>query len=394
MQVCKTKRKVVSTPIRIEIKSEVDTFAAIGAPIYLSKNYLEAFQESLAGKSRLLFPVVYKGEEVIACGSIQEIRIDYASINSFGRLFSSDKTILVCIEGMLKSFVSSLNRKTGIKLLVVGNTQVSGPYGMWFKEGLNETEKAFYYDAVLQKIETSDLNPDIIIVKDLDASQPIIKKALVASKYKEISALPIMKMNVPALWKSREDYYHAFSSKYRIRANSARKKFESIERRELTFDEIILYKETIQRLYTNVYTRARFRLFQVQNNYFIELKKYLKEDFKVFGYFHKDIMVSFHTLLFTSNLCEAHLIGLNYEFNKSHALYQNMLYDCVEEALNQKSTSIDFGRTAMEIKSTVGAFPVEADVLLKFTNPLLNTIASFILKKNTTEKWVQRHPFK
>jgi hypothetical protein len=71
-----------------------------------------------------------------------------------------------------------------------------------------------------------------------------------------------------------------------------------------------------------------------------------------------------------------------------------MLYDLVEEAILAKRESVDFGRTAMEIKSTVGAIPKEADVFLKFTNPLLNNLASFILKKNTKENWLQRHPFK
>ena len=394
MQACKTSKKVVSTPIRIEIETEAIAMDDANIPIYLRSDYLAAFQESLLGKSRLFFSVVYKGSEVIAFGSMQEIKIAAASIHSFGRLFSSDKSIIICIEGMLKSFVSSLNRKAGIKLLVVGNTQVSGPYGMWFKEGLNETEKAHYWEAVLQKIESSDLNVDIILVKDLDASQLLIKNALVSNKYKEISTLPIMKMEIPSNWESAEDYYAAFSSKYRIRANSARKKTIGITRRELDLSDLFKYKEEMQLLYTNVYTRARFRLFQVQNNYFIEMKKCLKDDFKVFGYFYKEEMVSFHTLIFRNNSCEAHLIGLNYDFNKSHALYQNMLYDCVEEAILNKAFCIDFGRTAMEIKSTIGAIPFEADVLLKFTNPLLNNIASFILKKNTTEKWVQRHPFK
>jgi hypothetical protein len=394
MQACKTGSKVVSKEVRIEIRNDLDLFPEFDAPIYLSKEYLAAFQESLEGKSNLLFPVIYRGDEIVAYGSIQEIRIDYASIHSFGRLFSSDKTILICLEGMLKSFVSSLNNKKGVKLLVLGNTQVSGPYGMWFKEELNETERALYWEALVQKVEHSDLNADILIVKDLDNFQSIIKKTLVTNKYKEISALPIMKMEIPNAWETAEDYYDAFSSKYRTRAHSAREKFDGIVRRELNSEDLILYKLEMEILYKNVYNRARFRLFQVQNSYFIELKNSLKEDFRVFGYYKNADLLGFNSILFSKNSCEAHLIGLNYDFNKTNSLYLNMLYDLVEEAILAKRESVDFGRTAMEIKSTVGAVPSDADVFLKFTNPLLNNLASFILKKNTKENWLQRHPFK
>jgi hypothetical protein len=394
MQVCKTRNKVVSNAIRIEIRNDIDVIPEVDAPIYLSREYLTAFQESLEGKSNLLFPVIYRGDEIVAYGSMQEIRIDYASIHSFGRLFSSDKTILICLEGMLKSFVSSLNNKKGVKLLVLGNTQVSGPYGMWFKEELNETERALFWEALVQKIEHSDLNADILIVKDLDKLHSITKKTLVTNKFKEISALPIMKMEIPNAWETTEDYYEAFSSKYRIRAHSARKKFDGIVRRELTIEDLVACKEEIGFLYKNVYTRARFRLFQVQDSYFIALKKCLKEKFKVFGYYKNDVLIGFNSILICQNTCEAHLIGLNYEFNKTNSLYLNMLYDLVEETILANCSCLDFGRTAMEIKSTVGAVPSEADVFLKFTNPLLNNLASFILKKNTQEKWLQRHPFK
>jgi hypothetical protein len=394
MQVCKTRNKVVSNAIRIEIRNDIDLIPEVNAPVYLCREYLAAFQESLEGKSNLLFPVIYKGDEIVAYGSIQEIKIDYASIHSFGRLFSSDKTILVCLEGMLKSFVTSLNNKKGVKLLVLGNTQVSGPYGMWFKEELNETERALYWEALVQKIEHSEFNADILIVKDLDNFNSIIRKTLVTNRYKEISALPIMKMEIPYTWKTTKNYYEAFSSKYRIRAHSARKKFSGIVKRELNFEDLVACKEEVESLYKNVYNRARFRLFQVQDSYFIALKKCLKEKFKVFGYFKNDVLVGFNSILVSQNTCEAHLIGLNYEFNKTNSLYLNMLYDLVEEAILADCKCLDFGRTAMEIKSTVGAVPSEANVFLKFTNPLLNNLASFILKKNSQEKWLQRHPFK
>ena len=71
MQACKTRNKVVSNAIRIEIRNDIDVIPEVDAQIYLCKEYLTAFQESLKGKSNLLYPVIYRGDEIVAYGSIQ-----------------------------------------------------------------------------------------------------------------------------------------------------------------------------------------------------------------------------------------------------------------------------------------------------------------------------------
>jgi hypothetical protein len=91
---------------------------------------------------------------------------------------------------------------------------------------------------------------------------------------------------------------------------------------------------------------------------------------------------------------DAHLIGLNYETNKSHSLYLNMLYQYVEDSISAQVKVLDLGRTAMEIKSTVGAIPVDLSVYLKLKNPLLNGLACMLAGSSSSEAWVQRHPFK
>ena len=57
--------------------------------------------------------------------------------------------------------------------------------------------------------------------------------------------------------------------------------------------------------------------------------------------------------------------------------------------------SIIFGRTALEIKSTIGAEPVEIFGLIKHNNLLINQfIESIFNSLNPTIKWIQRKPFK
>jgi hypothetical protein len=91
---------------------------------------------------------------------------------------------------------------------------------------------------------------------------------------------------------------------------------------------------------------------------------------------------------------EAHFIGIDYHYNKSHSLYQNILYDFIREAIKNKSGQLTFGRTAMEIKSTVGAVAYPLYSYLKFSNGFLNSLIKPFIPSETNTGWIPRSPFK
>ena len=72
-----------------------------------------------------------------------------------------------------------------------------------------------------------------------------------------------------------------------------------------------------------------------------------------------------------------------------------MLYDMLEFAINNKFKTVVYARTAMEIKSSVGAEAGPMVVYLKHTNGFLNAVLKQIFKlMNPSEDWHERHPFK
>ena len=91
---------------------------------------------------------------------------------------------------------------------------------------------------------------------------------------------------------------------------------------------------------------------------------------------------------------DAHLIGMDYAYNRSHSLYLNMIYRYIQVALELGVKFVDFGRTAMEIKSTAGAIPQELDVLIRLKSVVGNKLAKRLSTKIKSEDWIQRHPFK
>ena len=72
-----------------------------------------------------------------------------------------------------------------------------------------------------------------------------------------------------------------------------------------------------------------------------------------------------------------------------------MLYDLIKEGLDKKVARIDMSRTAVEIKSTVGAVPHDMYLYLKHTNTFLNksveTVLSFVKPE---ADFVIRSPFR
>ena len=128
---------------------------------------------------------------------------------------------------------------------------------------------------------------------------------------------------------------------------------------------------------------------------FYSLKKRLKENFRVFGYYLDNELIGFYTLILNNKVLETYFLGYDKEHQYPNQLYLNMLYDMVDFAIENKFTSIVYARTAMEIKSSVGAESKEMVMYMKHTNEVVNAILKQVFSfMNPTQKWKKRHPFK
>ena len=195
-------------------------------------------------------------------------------------------------------------------------------------------------------------------------------------------------------WKNFDDYINSLSAKYRLRANNVLKKTEGLVIRELTEKEIREHAKEIETLYYNVQERATVRLVRVNANYFLQLKKHLKDSFYIKAFFKDGKMIAFISGLVHKGFHEAHFIGIDYTYNKALQLYQNILYQFIKDAAENKSCCLYFGRTAMEIKSTVGAKAYPLYTYFKLDNSFLNNMMRHFSGRMKQDEWVQRSPFK
>ena len=77
-------------------------------------------------------------------------------------------------------------------------------------------------------------------------------------------------------------------------------------------------------------------------------------------------------------------------------MYLNMLYNMACYGIDNRFKSIVFARTAMEIKSSIGAKPYPMYIYLNHTNSFIaNTVLKGIVKyMNPIQEWQERNPFK
>ena len=202
-------------------------------------------------------------------------------------------------------------------------------------------------------------------------------------------------MNLGDSWNSFEDYMNSLSSKYRVRAKKVLFASNNIIQKELSLDDIYAQKDSLEKLYSNVVNNVAFSMATLTMECFCRMKKMYAEKCTILGYYLNDELVSFACLFHVDkSTLHVHYIGLNYEINKEYKLYNRMLLDFVKFAIEQKKKHIHFGRTATEIKTTIGATPNPLQAYLKMNNSIANIALPSLLKRIKPAEFIARNPFK
>lgn len=285
--------------------------------------------------------------------------------------------------------------------LICGNVLLTGEYGYTFveEEGLsrksefNKIEKSLSLIAKILKKDGFKVGP--ILMKDYYKETAKENKDTSLSGFSDVEVQPNMVLNIRPEWKTFDDYLASMKSKYRVRYRRANKKLVGVEKKVLDLNEIAQYKDILYKLYQTTADDAGFNLFTLPPNYFLELKKYLQDKVKIVGYFKGEELIGYYTIIYNKAYMEAHYLGYKKEYNHDLQTYLNMLYDLIREGIEVGTTKVQFARTAMEIKSSVGAEPYDMVCYLKHHNGMLNKLVNPVMNVFKPEdKWTQRMPFK
>ena len=298
------------------------------------------------------------------------------------------------MEPIRHGVVNSINLQT----IVCGNLLLTGGYGFYFKEAISRDEQFYIVikasEKLNQYLKSIGTESDMVLLKDFFADDTP-KNGEYHTGFTKFSVQPKMILELNPAWKNFDDYMESMKSKYRVRARKALDKSKLISKRVFAAEDIAQHADQIHALYKNISDQADFNAFILHPNYFENLQLALGKNMKFTTYWLQDKMIAFYTSIKNYDVLDAHFLGYDPEENAAHQLYLNMLYDLIREGISQQVSQVDLSRTAIEIKSTVGAVPHEMYLYLKHQNPIINKTVEHILGfVKPSEAYIIRSPFR
>ncbi|WP_026754355.1 GNAT family N-acetyltransferase [Sediminibacter sp. Hel_I_10] len=361
------------------------------ADLFLKTPFLKALEQSSPNNINSYFVGVFSSETLVGIAILQSVEL--VSDDIFRK--TSDSRIKQIGKQLVSNFLKG-------NAIVVGNLMHTGQHGLFFT---SEIEQDQFLEIVLKAVsEVSDLIQQnfgkkvrIIAFKDffetdtIHLSEPFFRR----HQFFKARVQPNMILNKRDSWTTMANYVSAFNKKYRRRYRTAIKKKEPISSRELSLEDLTLYNDQLYQLYENVSDNAGVNSFKLHKDHFYQLKSHLGDHFKVFGYFLDQVLVGVYSLIYNNDCLETYFLGYEPELQHQHQMYLNMLFDMAGYGISQNFESVIFARTAMEIKSSIGAKPNEMSIYLKHTNTLIaNKILQLVVKfMNPVKDWEERHPF-
>ena len=366
-------------------KIDFNSFVSIDNLLF-RLDYLAVLEETLSNSIQFNYIVFFDNEIPVGLAITQLI-----NFNSSQQKFQD----IPCSIG--NSFKNQVLQHLEFKLLICGNLFTCGEHGFIFDTKKIPYKKA--YDSLiialreLRKNDPAD-KPSFILLKEFLPDSISKVTHVVSRKFRPFEIDVTMILIINQNWNDFDDYLQSMRTKFRSRAKTVLKKSSVLKIYDFSFEEINTYSETIDSLYNSVIDNAQFKIEKLNAEVFSNLKKRLGEKFIFKAYFLESQLVGFSTAFILKDSIEANHIGINYQFNKKYNIYQKMLYDYVDLSIKNNRNTLNLGRTAETIKSTIGAKPVSMKLFVRHGNSISNKLLKPLIELISPSEFELRTPFK
>lgn len=358
----------------------------------MQPSYLQLLEEKLEGNMQFLYVAIR--QEGVLCG-IAYFQVVRFTGNNVTAYFPTDfgSGILAKVKAAAVKLSANLVARIDVPILVSGNLFITGEQGLYLSSHFTERERSYYLAATINEILRKRVYLKAVLLPDMYEPAGDFDAAFL-DHYLRIEIESDMNMCLPQTWHSFDDYLMAISSKYRVRAKKILSTTEAITCHEMDAVEIEDRIDRIYELYKIVADKADFNIAKFPGSYYPAQKKVTPEIYRVFGYFLEGRLIGFMSYFVLPYKTEVHYCGIDYEVNKGFPLYQRMLYDTVRFGVENRVRKLHFGRTAPEVKSTIGAVPQAMYGYVKHRNSIVNFVLSLFTSRLKPRTYILRNPFK
>jgi predicted N-acyltransferase len=382
----------LKTPLHIEIYNSVaelpENWNDLAIEnIFLSKEYLKVLELSAPTNMHCHFIGLFSGSTLVGIAISQ--LLDLNQLASFGE---RDKCVKTAVRNVFFTKLCS-------HILIIGNNMFTGQNAFAYSKHIKTFELLLGLQSAVEKLKNifknKGLKVHITTYKDFPEEDLNAFQHAGFHDNFQYSTQPNMIFDIPDHWKTEQNYIEALSKKYRDQYKRARKKSQGVEKRKMNLNDIIHYEGTIYDLYYHVAQNAHFNTFFLAKNHFRIFKEILQDKFLFYGYFMDGKLIGFNTLIKNGAVMDTYFLGYDDSIQREKMLYLNMLYDMVAYSIKKGFKEIIFARTALEIKSSIGAKPQKMYGFAKHSNPIADLVFEKVYRYLEPEiDWKERNPFK
>lgn len=281
------------------------------------------------------------------------------------------------------------NNKVNIALC--GNLFLSGNYGIVIKEGAQHSLLYEHIALEMKSLQTQK-EASLFFIKDFNNEVLSHLSKVSDHQFEPFQVEPNMQLKL--VWESFKDYKNAMRSKYRVKINKADEKSSALTVKLFEASDIKTHKTRLQELYGNITDRAIFKAVVMNVETYALLKERFRESVTFTTYWHQEVLVGFATAFHVHKQLHAHYVGIAYAYNKGFSIYPRILNDYVRLGLELKCDTVNFGRTASEIKSTLGALPENLSCYVRHRTTIANLFLKPLVRQLKMTPYKQHDPFK
>lgn len=358
-----------------------------GATPLLSRAQLQAFERAEGGEERHLITLRRAGQ-LVAAALLHTAPFHGPSI---AEIIQARAPRSAWALRQLRLGVSPLDAR----LLICGGSAASQGPALYICPSVARAEALEVIGAEAQAIMRASSGPrPILAVLFQGAPELGALAGLTEVGFTRFESDPSLALTLDPSWAHFDDYLASLTSKYRVKAKRADALSAELEQVTLDAEGARAWREALHSTYGQVTQRASFCVRATELDALPELLEAQPERYHLSAYLARGELIGFRLSVREGDTLYAQLVGIDYDQNRTFGLYPRILNDYLREGLERGCRVVDLGRTAGEIKSTLGATPSATELYLTHAHPLMDWALPSISKRVTPAAHKQHKPFK